>query len=166
MTTQQSTSLEQAIRESGEAWLIDRFRPPTEAMDHLHRKLDEVDRRARERLGSNAPRLTESSLLAEYKRNPLKVKAFFQALGGSRSPDMLLMAWRIIQGMEVKEIRIAYRRQDTFEATVVLESPYGEEDSPYVSSDIQDFALFRHIGILEISGRPVFDGFYPLRLKG
>ena len=60
MTTQQSTSLEQAIRESGEGWLIDRFSPPTEAMDHLRRKLDEVDRRARERLGGDAPRLTES----------------------------------------------------------------------------------------------------------
>ena len=76
------------------------------------------------------------------------------------------MAWRIIQGMEVKEIRIAYRRQEAFEATVVLESPYGEEDPPYVSSDIRGFCFFRHIGILEISGRPVFDGFYPLRIKG
>lgn len=125
-----------------------------------------MNRLAQERLGGDAPHLTESSLLAEYKRNPLKVKAFFQALGGSRSPDMLLMAWRIIQGMGIKEIRVAYRRRESFEATVVLESPYGEEDRPYVSSDIQDFALFRHIGILEISGRPVFDGFYPLRLKG
>jgi hypothetical protein len=96
----------------------------------------------------------------------LKVKGFFQALGGARSPDMLLMAWRIIQGMEIKDVRITYLRQEAFEASVVLESPYGEEDPHYKSSNIQDFGLFRHIGILEISGRPVFDGFYPLRLKG
>jgi hypothetical protein len=166
MSTQHPSTLEEAIRESGEGWLIDWFSPPTEAMDHLRRKLDEVNRRAQERLGGTTPRLTESLLLSEYRRNPLKVKGFFQALGGSRSPDMLLMAWRIIQGMEVKEVRIAYRRQEAFEATVVLESPYGEEDPPYTSADIQDFALFRHIGILEISGRPVFDGFYPLRLRG
>jgi hypothetical protein len=166
MSIQQPTTLEEAIRDSGEGWLIDGFSPPAEAMDHLRRQLDEVNCRAQERLGGNAPHLTESSLLAEYKRNPLKVKGFFQALGGSRSPDMLLMAWRIIQGMGVKELHIAYRLQEAFEARVVLESPHGEEDPPYISSDIRDFALFRHIGILQISGRPVFDGFYPLRLKG
>jgi hypothetical protein len=51
------------------------------------------------------------------------------------------------------------------EVAVILESPYGEEDAPYISSDINDFSLFRHIGILEISGRRVFDGFYALRLR-
>jgi len=25
--------------------------------------------------------------------------------------------------------------------------------------------LFRHIGIMEVDGRPVFDGFYALKLK-
>ena len=78
---------------------------------------------------------------------------------------MLLMAWRIIQGMEVKEVRIDYRRQQTFDVTVILESPYGEEDAPYTSTDISDFTLFRHIGVLDVGGRPVFDGFYPLRLR-
>jgi len=77
---------------------------------------------------------------------------------------MLLMAWRIIQGMEVKDVRIQYQRQENFEARVVLESPLGEEDCPYVSNDIFDFSLFRHMGIMESAGRPVFDGFYVLRL--
>ena len=61
---------------------------------------------------------------------------------------MLLMAWRIIQGMEIKDLRLTYRRQQAFEASVILESPYGEEDAPYTSSKIQDFALLRHLGIL------------------
>ena len=75
------------------------------------------------------------------------------------------MAWRIIQGMEIKRIQMGYLRQDHFQMDVVLESPYGEEDERYESSVIQDFALFRHIGIMEISGKPVFDGFYPLEVK-
>ena len=25
--------------------------------------------------------------------------------------------------------------------------------------------LFRHVGIMEINGKPVFDGFYPLKIK-
>ena len=78
---------------------------------------------------------------------------------------MLLMAWRIIQGMEVKAVQMEYSRQKSFEVRVILESPYGEQDAPYTSTRIHDFALFRHIGVLEISGNPVFDGFYALNLR-
>jgi hypothetical protein len=165
MSTQRPESLEQAVRDSGEGWLIDSYTPPSEAMDHLRGKLAEIQRRAREHLGEKAPELTESSLLREYARNPLKVKAFFQALGGTRSPDMLLMAWRIIEGLRIKEFHLSYRRRETFEMTVVLESPRGGEDPRYTSASIRDFALFHHIGILEISGSPALEGFYPLRLK-
>ena len=78
---------------------------------------------------------------------------------------MLLMVWRIIQGMEIKDIQLSYQRQQTFQVRVVLQSPYGEEDEPYHSSNIHDFALLRQIGIHEVSGRPVFDGFYALKLR-
>lgn len=79
---------------------------------------------------------------------------------------MLLMVWRIIQGMEVKDIRMDYQRQQSFQLRVILESPCGELDSPYNSRNIHDFALFRHIGIMEIGGAPVFDGFYALKFRG
>ena len=78
---------------------------------------------------------------------------------------MLLMAWRIIQGMEIRDVQLSYQRQQSFSFRVVLESPDGEQDPPYDSTNIQDFALFRHVGILEIDRRPVFDGFYPLRVR-
>ncbi len=86
-------------------------------------------------------------------------------MGGERSLDMLRMAWRIIQGMEIKEFHIDHRRKESFEMTVVLESPYGEDDPPYHSTNARDLSLFRHIVTLEVSGRPVFDGFYALQLK-
>lgn len=75
------------------------------------------------------------------------------------------MVWRIIQGMEVKDIQLSYCKRKHFDVRVTLESPYGGEDPPYVSSSIQDFSLFRHIGILE-SGGPIFDGFYALKVRG
>jgi hypothetical protein len=160
------TNLEEAIRQSGEAWVIDWYDPPSEAMSHIRRILAEVDHRARARLGGDAPHLTESSLLMEYRRNPQRVKGFFQALGASRTPDMLLMAWRIVQGMEIKKIQLSYVRRQSFEVQVVLESPYGEEDEPYTSSDISDFTILRHFGTLEIDATPVFDGFYPMNVRG
>jgi hypothetical protein len=165
MTDQPPTTLEECIRQSGEAWLIDWYAPPSAAVEHLHRTLDEVDRRAQTLLGSAAPRLSESALVQEYRRNPLKVKGFFQTLGRRCAPDMLVMAWRIIHGMEIKEVRVSYHRQLDFEMRVVLESPSGEEDPPYVSSNIRDFTLFYHVGILEMGGRPIFEGFYPLSLR-
>jgi hypothetical protein len=165
MSTTPVTTLEDAIRQSGEGWLIDSYAPPSDAITHLRRTLDAVNRRARERLSGNAPELSEAAIVAAFQQHPQQVRGFFQALGGTRTPDMLLMVWRVIQGMEVKQIRLSYRRQDVFDVQVILESPYGEEDEPYHSTNIHDFALFRHIGILEISGRPVFDGFYPLRLR-
>jgi hypothetical protein len=158
-------SLEEAIRHAGEGWLIDSFGSPDKAVTHIRERLEEVTRHARDRLKGNAPDLSEKDLVELYNRYPAKVKGFFQVLGGTRTPEMLLMAWRIIQGMEIKDIKLDYRRQEHFGVRVTLESPYGERDETYESSAIQDFALFRHIGIMEISGKPVFDGFYALKIK-
>ena len=116
-------------------------------------------------MAGDKPDLSEDAIVAEFARNPQKVRGFFQALGGTRTPDMLLMAWRIIQGMEIKEIQLSYQRQQAFEVRVVLQSPYGGEDAPYISSNIHDFALLRQIGVHEVSGRPVFDGFYALKVR-
>lgn len=166
MSTLQAHTLEEAIREAGEGWLIDRSSLPAEAVNRLRRGLDDVNSLARERLGGEAPDLSESAIVAEFQRRPAQVRGFFQALGGSRTPEMLLMVWRVIQGMEIKRIELTYERQQSYALSVVLESPYGVEDEPYRSTNVNDFSLLRHIGILEVSGRPVFDGFYPLRVKG
>lgn len=165
MSLPSTTNLEQAIRHADEGWLIDWFKPPENAIPYLRERLEDANRRARERLGGNAPDLSEEALVELYNRYPLKVKGFFQVLGGTRTADMLLMAWRIIQGMEIKEVQMDYQRQDHFQIRVILQSPYGEEDQPYESPEIQDFALFRHIGTMEIGGKPIFDGFYPLKVK-
>ena len=165
MSTASSSALEQIIRESGEDWLIDWFQPPERALDHIRDTLATVTRVAEERLGADAPRLSEETLAAEYQQNPHRVRAFLQALGGQRSPQMLLMVWRILQGMEVKQLQVQFQRQQEFQLRVVLESPYGEEDAPYVSDSILDFALLRQLGMQEAGGAPAFDGFYPLRVR-
>ena len=159
-----TTSLEEAIRDAGEDWLIDSFAPPEQAIGHLQQTLQMVHDLGRQRFGGNSPNLTEPAIVQEYNRRPLQVRGFFQSLGGSRTPEMLLMVWRIIQGMEVKDIQLSYGKRNHFDVRVVLKSPYGDEDPPYVSSTIQDFTLLRHIGILE-SGGPIFDGYYALKVS-
>lgn len=157
-----ANDLESAIRDSGEGWLIDWFEQSEEALSQLRGMLELVNQVAVQRLGYGA--LDETVLVRAYNENPVRVRGFFQALSGTRSPDMLLMAWRIIQGMAIKSFEISYERKNSFHARVILEPPYGGDDETYESSRIQDFVLFRHIGIMEISGRPVFDGFYALNL--
>ncbi len=164
MNSSRSANLEETIRRSGEGWLIDWHDPKSEALDHVRRVLGDVDQRAKDRLGGDAPDLSEQALLAEYERNPMRVKAYFQAVGSSCTPDMLLMAWRIIQGMEIKSVNVTYHRRSPSEMRVILES-HGEEDAPYISSNMKDFKIFRHIGILNVGDMPILDGFYPLRLK-
>ncbi len=80
---------------------------------------------------------------------------------------MLVMVWRILQGLTIRQVEMTYREQDTFELRVVLARPGDGEDSleSYESHDINDAALLRHFGIATISGRPLFDNFFPLRFK-
>jgi hypothetical protein len=158
-----TNTLEEAIRDAGEGWLIDMFAPPEQAIQHIRQTLSDVNALARTRLRGNAPDLSEESIIGHYNQYPLKVKGFFQVLGGTRSSAILLMAWRIIQGMEIKSVVLNYQRQESFGLQVTLQSPYGDDDESYESDKIQDFAVFRHIGTMEVSNRPVFDGFYALR---
>jgi len=156
-------TLEEAIRDAGEGWLIDMYAPPEQAIPSIRRVLSEVNSLAAKRLGGNAPDISEASIVDQYNRHPLKVKGFFQVLGGTRSVDILLMAWRIIQGLEIKSVVLNYQRKDSFALQVTLQSPHGDSNEVYQSDKIQDFAVFRHIGTMEVSHRPVFDGFYALR---
>jgi hypothetical protein len=91
-----TSSLEEAIRDCGEGWLIDMFPPPDQAISRIRRTLADVNELAIQRLGPTAIDLSEQSVIAHYNRYPAKVKGFFQVLGGTRSPEILLMAWRII----------------------------------------------------------------------
>ena len=62
------TSLEEAIRHSGEGWLIDSFAPPDEAVPHLLQILQTVHAIGQQRFRSNAPDLSEEAIVQEYIR--------------------------------------------------------------------------------------------------
>ncbi|RLS36684.1 MAG: hypothetical protein DWH82_12800 [Planctomycetota bacterium] len=158
-----TNTLEEAIRDAGEGWLIDMYAPPEQAIPHIRQTLADVNALAEHTLGENALDRSEKSIIAHYNCYPPKVKGFFQVLGGTRSSPILLMAWRIIQGMKIKSVLLNYQRQESFAMQVTLQSPYGDGDEKYSSDKIQDFAVFRHIGTMEVSNSPVFEGFYALR---
>jgi len=77
------------------------------------------------------------------------------------------MVWRILQGLSIREVVMNYREQREFSLSVTLARPGEEKEQleKYHTDDINDAALLRHFGITTVDGRPLFDGFLPMRKK-
>ena len=159
------SDFEQMIRECGEGWVIDWGGPGAPDIPFLQNLLKKVATAYGERVGGTAPAISEDVLVRLHKSNPVKAKAFVQALGATQNPDMLVMTWRILMGMSIAKVSMDYTLSSHFSLGVVLESPYGELEE-YHSDNIDDAALLRHFGIMKMDAKPLFDGFYPLNVKG
>ncbi len=162
MTSTQPASLEQLIRACGEGWIIDFFSPKDQAVESLRKALQDASAEAARR---QLPiQFTEKMLLATYAEHASQVGAFIQAMGATRNPSMLVMAWRIMQGMTVSRVDVSYQYEKHFALRITLTDPYGNQEEVYESRNINDAALLRHFGIMTMDGKPVFDGFYALKV--
>jgi hypothetical protein len=166
MTTESAVILEHLLRKHDLGWMIDLSEHREQALPALLEQLDRLSGEFRKRFGYDVS-FTAEALQAEDERNPHKIAAFLQALGASGTLDMLLMVWRILQGLSIREVTMRYREQDTFSLSVTLARP---EESPdqlesYHTDNIHDATLLRRFGIASVNGRPLFDGFFPLRKK-
>jgi len=78
---------------------------------------------------------------------------------------MLLIVWRILQGLAIRRLALNDHEQQTFELLVELartdDNSGGCEQ--YRSDDINDAKLLRHLGITKVNQLPLFDGFFPFR---
>jgi hypothetical protein len=159
--------LENLIRDSGQGWLIDWYAPKDAALSNLRSVLEQATAAGKQRLGAIAPDLSPETLIAAYQRNPHKVTAFLQVIGSIRTPDFLVMVWRILQGMNVGRLSVEYRSEQRFKMQIELNSPNesGVEPERYESENIDDSVILRHLGTMKMDGKPVFDGFYPLNLQ-
>ncbi|HQU44157.1 MAG TPA: hypothetical protein PK867_15160 [Pirellulales bacterium] len=165
MKEQPAAILENLLRANGLAWMMDAYHPADKVLRGLLELLERVAAEYQRRLGLKVS-FSPPQLEAEAKRNPHKVKAFLQALGFSNSPEMLVMVWRILQGLSVREVKVNYREHEGFALDVCLVLPGdGEDLERYHSTDINDATLLRHFGVATINGEPLFEGFYPLRVK-
>ncbi len=167
MTPESPVVLEHLLRRSDLGWMIEMYKPKDRVIPILLEQLGEVAAEYRRRIQVDVP-FTAEALAAEAERNPHKVRAFLQALAATRSREMLVMVWRILQGLSVRQVDMNYRQQEAFRLVVVLARTGPEQDDldePYCSQDINDAALLRHFGITTVDGKPLFDGFFPLRKK-
>jgi hypothetical protein len=164
MIAESSSLLARLLHECQLDWLVDSYADPRGALSAPSATLEAIGVESTARFGIGGPQLSEHSLAEQYERNPHKVAAFLQALGTTSSPQMLLMAWRIIHGAEIKSVRMAYEAGDSFHLAVTLTSPRNGTPEDSETDDISDASLLRHLSVMKIDGQPGFDGFYLLRL--
>ena len=166
MTPESPAILERLLRGHSLGWMIDMYEPRDSAIPGLLEQLNKVEAEYHTRIRVDVP-FTPEALAAEAERNPHKVRAFLQALGTSGSAEMLVMVWRILQGLSIRQVAMNYREQEAFSLVVVLARPGEAQDvlEEYRSVDINDAALIRHFGITTVNGLPLFDGFFPSRHK-
>jgi hypothetical protein len=97
------------------------------------------------------------------QENPTKAAAFFQSfVGPPHSLDIRLLIWHLLAGANIVSVRLTYEKGGECGFVVRTETPYGEPEE-FVSNDVWDFRLFRHIGLLGIDDRAILDGYYALR---
>jgi hypothetical protein len=166
MTPESPAVLERLLRDNDLGWMIDMYAPRDRAVPFLLEQLGRMTAEFRSRFRDEVSFAPET-LRAEAERNPHKIRAFLQALGVSGNPDMLLMVWRILQGLSIREVVMNYRELEEFSLSVTLAPPGEEQDEleTYRTTDINDAALLRNFGITTVNSRPLFDGFFPLRKK-
>lgn len=73
-------TLEDAIRQAGEGWLIDAFPPAAEGMEAIRRNLAAVHRQAQQRMGANAPDFSEQPLSRNFGATVHRCEGFFRRL--------------------------------------------------------------------------------------
>jgi hypothetical protein len=166
MTPESPVVLERLLRDNGLAWMIEMYEPRERAVPVLLEQLAKLTSEFRSRFGYNVSFAPET-LGAEAERNPHKIRAFLQALGATGKTEMLLMVWRILQGLSIREVAMSYREQEAFSLSVTLARPGEKQDEleTYRTDDINDATLLRNFGITTLGRRPLFDGFFPLRKK-
>src|SRR5438874_7901510 len=89
--------LEHLLKDNDLEWTLELFSSREQAITSLLRSLESASQESRRRFGESAPQFSEAHLAGEAYRNPHKVRAFLQALSVSRSQEMLVMVWRILQ---------------------------------------------------------------------
>lgn len=156
-----ATKIEELLLERGFEWAMRIYSPPNEAAAHYADKLSDLAKfLSGKGIGESAPSL--DNLIKLKDSNPYKFDAFLEALVTLRSPEMMAAAWRMIQGMQVQALEMAFKNAESFSLTVSLKSPYAETEQ-YSTADIDDMTFVRHLMKSKSGDRPIINGFFALR---
>lgn len=164
MSQDDAAILQALLTKAGLQWAVEWFGRQDRTLGFLREKLAAARAEAASRFGPAFSGFGPVRLAALHEKDPQKIEAFLQVLCSSVSPGMLVMVWRVLSGWHVAEMGLSYVEEQSFHLRVVVKpSRDAEQTEAYESADIHDASLLRHLGILTMDGKPVFDGFFPLK---
>jgi hypothetical protein len=114
------------------------------------------------RSGGLPPSASREDVLAEYERNPHRVRTLLQAAAFRCSPQILTMMWATMLGGRIESLTYGYERGKTSALTVVVVFPDGTTKREFRSDEIWDLALFRLATVAEADEAPLIEDFYPI----
>ena len=163
MTAEQVDRAQEVLKECGLDWWARTSGGHDAFSAHLTEVMENFAGEYVRRFGG---RMSSFAVFELYPRKKSKVRAFLQAVVSSATPKMLVMVWRIQEGMNIEAIEMNYSlSKESFSLTVTLASPYvNGAPETYTSNNIDDAALVRHFGIMKMGDAPIVDGFYALHM--
>lgn len=107
---------------------------------------------------------TPADLLSACRAQPEVMCAYLQSLAESVSPAFLAMVARILlRSAEVVALQADFRTRQSIHLKVEIADPDGAKHS-FESTALWDAQVFRHFGLMSVSGAPVIDGYYAVRI--
>ncbi len=169
MNSPSTNQFENLLRECGMNWILVDADDQDAMLVSLAEKLADVDGEIRLRFGNEIPGLSIQALVDSYAISPSRVKAILQVLPNT-SLEMLVMAWRLAGGMEIKRLSVEYDSKGSFCLKIELYSQYigshwSGEPEVYESNEVFDFEVLRHFGFSLLNDSPHLDGIWPLRVS-
>jgi len=112
--------------------------------------------------GGLPPTASREDVLAEYGRNPHRVRTLLQAAAFRCSPQILAMLWATVLGGRIESLTYGYERGSSSVLKAVVVFPDGTTRREFRSDQIWDLALFRLATLAEADEAPLIDDFYPI----
>lgn len=88
-----------------------------------------------------------------------ELMAFVQALAAPMSTSVRVLVLQMIAGASLVALDYRYREREESHLEIRIRMPDGKEDR-FVSEDLWDTEVIRHLGTMKVGERPVLDGYF------
>lgn len=101
-----------------------------------------------------------SDPLGEFLKHQDSMKPLVQMLVSPVTVEMLVMAYFVMIGMDVKKVNLEYELEERVNLSVVLEDSGKMKEHKFESNSIWDLEVLGHFGIMKVNEKPILNGFY------
>jgi hypothetical protein len=159
MNRDELDTLKTLIRGAGVEWVLES--DPGKILEMLRQELKDVEAEYARRYDKHVDTLRIAA------DEPEKHLAFIQSLAVPLSTDIRTMVLRLVQGASIQKLGFNYEQKLHVKLSLTLQKDEITKEpssDQYESTRLWDVDVLRHIGHLEISGRPVLEGYYAFRI--